>query len=104
MQLILSYFGSHLEKVKGHVMPFHSINIEGKKRVVNSYHDYGSFKAHKPLQIIGKSDDGVIEAIRHAYLPIHGIMWHPERNYPFHRSDQSLIHELFSTKLSALKN
>lgn len=95
MQLILSYFGSPLKEVIGHITSTHDILLNGKETHVNSYHHYGAFEVHPPLKIIGQAKDGVVEAVKHEHLPIQGIMWHPERNSPFTASDKKLLHDMF---------
>jgi len=96
MQLILSHFGFPLKKVKGHVGTWHTVDFATEKRQENSYHEYGAFEVRTPLKITGMAEDGVIEAVQHIHLPIHGIMWHPERNHPFNDSDVRLLHQIFA--------
>ena len=95
MQIILNHFGSVLKQVSGHVVNSHSILLEDRIVDVNSYHNYGAYEVTAPLKVIGKSEDGVIEAIEHDYLPIKGVMWHPERHQPFTLSDKNMITHLF---------
>ncbi len=97
MQMILNHFGSVLKQVSGHVGYSHLISLEDRSVEVNSYHNYGVYEVNPPLKIIGKAEDGVIEAIEHAYLPIKGVMWHPERHQPFTLSDKNMITHLFSS-------
>lgn len=62
---------------------------------VNSFHNFGI--THNDLgaslEPLAWSDDGVIEAFRHSYLPWLGIMWHPERENPFLTSDLELLYK-----------
>ncbi|MBR1598177.1 MAG: gamma-glutamyl-gamma-aminobutyrate hydrolase family protein [Lachnospiraceae bacterium] len=94
MQSILDYYGNELEAVSGHVALTHYItgNIEGE---VNSYHNQGCVKLiNDELEIMAKSEDGVIEAIRHRCYPIYGTMWHPERENPFSDRDKEILQHL----------
>lgn len=95
MQGIIQHFGACLEKVDGHVAVSHKISLEGQKCYVNSYHEFGALTVQKPLTVIGQAEDGVIEAVKHVSLPIQGIMWHPERNYPFADYDKTLLCNFF---------
>ncbi|WP_448567960.1 gamma-glutamyl-gamma-aminobutyrate hydrolase family protein [Thalassotalea ganghwensis] len=96
MQSILHYFGSQHSSVTGHVTKTMTINIDGERRSVNSYHNLGCYDAAPPLVVDGKANDGVIKAIHHPDLAIHGIMWHPERNQPFEQQDIELIKKVFN--------
>lgn len=81
MQKIAAFFGSSFYKIKNHVDCMHEININNKKLMVNSFHEY-SIKydsISSDFEIKGYSMDGVIEHIAHKYLPMVGMMWHPER-------------------------
>lgn len=46
--------------------------------IVNSYHHQAIDKLGKQLHVCAKSQDGCIEAIEHASLPIIAVQWHPE--------------------------
>jgi gamma-glutamyl-gamma-aminobutyrate hydrolase PuuD len=90
-QFVLDAFGVPLERVEGHVRSQHRIVLDGQPHVVNSYHQWGVRSLHAPLQVLARSEDGVIEAFTHAQLPIFGIMWHPERESPFNALDSALL-------------
>ncbi len=96
MQMIMHFFGSSLVRVEGHITPMHQIIYDGLPLQVNSYHEFGAFEVHEPLQVVGRADNGVIEAVRHVKLPIEGIMWHPEGNHPFIEFDKTLMIRLFT--------
>ncbi|MCB9092556.1 MAG: gamma-glutamyl-gamma-aminobutyrate hydrolase family protein [Halobacteriovoraceae bacterium] len=96
MQLILNYFGSILYRIEGHITPSHPVKLNEQTVNINSYHEYGTFEVKPPLKAIGRANDGVIEAVKHLYLPIQGIMWHPERNTPFKFVDTQLMKDIFS--------
>lgn len=96
MQSIQSYFQIRLEKVEGHVTPTQSIQVHGRRRNVNSYHQWGSRDLHSSFDVWASAEDGVVEGIRHLQHPIKGIMWHPERLTPFHSEDLILFQRHFS--------
>jgi gamma-glutamyl-gamma-aminobutyrate hydrolase PuuD len=98
MQLIQDHFGVKLKKVLNHVATTHTIEIDDKKTVVNSFHNYAAIDSTDDLEILGRSDDDVVEAIQHKHFPIRGIMWHPERNYPFEEFDVNLVKSFFTKK------
>lgn len=92
MQMIGDFLGAKLEKILEHAGTRHK--VFGKiKRDVNSYHNYGIKNLPIDVEIIAKSTDGVIEAFRHQCLT--GIMWHPEREYPFQQEDIALFRSVF---------
>ena len=95
MQSILDYFGCCLVKVDNHVAVRHSIYENNGTNVVNSYHNYGCIQlVGSCLQVLSRSNDGVIESVRHVTLPILGTMWHPEREYPFRECDIVMVKNL----------
>ncbi|MDP1574218.1 MAG: gamma-glutamyl-gamma-aminobutyrate hydrolase family protein [Coxiellaceae bacterium] len=95
MQRIQTYFGTVLKKIPGHIMEKQKIFIGGLEEEVNSYHHYGTTEHTNGFDILARSDDGVIKAIQHQYLPIKGIMWHPERYTNFKESDIKLLTNIF---------
>jgi N5-(cytidine 5'-diphosphoramidyl)-L-glutamine hydrolase len=90
-QLVLDAFGVPLERVPGHVGTRHRIALNGQSHLVNSYHQWGVRSLTSPLQVLARSEDGVIEAFAHEHLPILGVMWHPERESPFSALDSALL-------------
>ena len=78
--------GATLSKVSGHVHSRHKLNgiISSE---VNSYHNYAIKTCPKNYTVLAKTCDQSIEAIRHAWLPWEGWMWHPEREWGFARDD-----------------
>jgi putative glutamine amidotransferase len=98
MQLIQDHFGVKLKKVPNHVATTHSIKIDGEELQVNSFHNYAALDSIDALRVMGRSNDDVVEAIRHKHFPILGIMWHPERNSPFQEFDINFVKSVFSKK------
>ncbi|MGD9559022.1 MAG: gamma-glutamyl-gamma-aminobutyrate hydrolase family protein [Oscillospiraceae bacterium] len=96
MQSIVTFFGGSLRPVQGHVAVSHPV-AGGMARVVNSYHELAVDALPGVLKACAKSEDGLVEAVRHESLPILGIMWHPEREAAFNAQDIALFKEMFST-------
>lgn len=53
--------------------------LYGSEMTVNSSHHQAVMKCGKGLELMAKSEDGVIEAMYHKELPIFSVQWHPER-------------------------
>ena len=97
MQMILTQFGTALQKVEGHIRAEHTLSNGDK---VNSFHGWGAVECRRPLIPEAWSADGVLEAVIHQDWPwIHGIMWHPERYHPPRERDVQLIEEVFQLRL-----
>lgn len=90
-QLLLDAFGNRLERVAGHVGARHRLVVDGGEVEVNSYHQWGCRSLDAPLEVLARSEDGVIEAFFHPQLPLLGVMWHPEREAPFAELDGLLL-------------
>jgi putative glutamine amidotransferase len=66
----------------------HHVEVEGGSQLarivgsprfgVNSIHHQAVEHAAPELAVVGRADDGVIEAIEHPSLPVLGVQWHPE--------------------------
>jgi len=98
MQVIQQRFGIGLHRVKGHVLRRQLIRIEGEPREVNSFHHFAAFESQPPLDVWAVAEDGVVKAIRHSTQPITGIMWHPERCFPFSPADVALFRKVFKVE------
>ncbi|WMJ81321.1 gamma-glutamyl-gamma-aminobutyrate hydrolase family protein [Clostridium sp. MB40-C1] len=95
MQFIQDYFGVNLEKLHNHVAVEHEIKLGENNIVVNSYHSWGAKDTVSDLIVKACSKDKVIEAVKHKYYDIYGIMWHPERVSPFSESDIEFFEKAF---------
>ena len=95
MQMMAHWAGTSLRAVSGHVRTRHqltgTISCE-----VNSYHGYSLSACPDAFEVLARSEDGEIEAIRHCSLPWEGWMWHPEREDRFLADDIYRIKALFS--------
>lgn len=94
MQMMAHWAGTGLRAVNGHVRTRHQLNgkISG---TVNSYHGYSLSACPDAFEVLARSEDGEIEAIRHRLLPWEGWMWHPEREDRFAANDIHRIKALF---------
>ena len=64
MQVIQHYFDISLYPVEGHVQSQQVILVEDGFRVVNSYHNLGTRENIEPLEVLARSEDGMVKAIR----------------------------------------
>lgn len=104
LQLICQYFGSELERIEGHVACTHQISINSEApdalsslnevKEVNSYHEIGIKKVALPLKVAASAGSR-IEAVYHESESVYGIMWHPERELGFDRSNVKLLRDIF---------
>jgi putative glutamine amidotransferase len=94
MQMMAHWAGVDLCSVQGHVRTRHSLSgeIAGE---VNSYHSFSLADCPVDFEVIARSEDGEIEAVRHKSLPWEGWMWHPEREDKFSARDVQRIKFLF---------
>lgn len=79
LQLLAYRAGVMLHRVDGHVALEHAISTETGIETVNSFHRWGFDRPPPGFAVTAAAEDGTVEAMRHAVLPIAGIMWHPER-------------------------
>jgi putative glutamine amidotransferase len=94
MQMILDYFGCELQNVTDHVAVRHKINGKLGEMEVNSFHNQACLKAEEPLEVLAKTQDGVIEAVQCSEKHILATMWHPERETPFNNDDIERVQNL----------
>ncbi len=76
-QLMAVHQGGKIEKNHNHANTSHEVNGFYNLRV-KSFHNFVITDAPK-FNILARSEDGQIEALRHDFLPWEGWMWHPER-------------------------
>jgi gamma-glutamyl-gamma-aminobutyrate hydrolase PuuD len=95
MQMLGHYFGAEIKTVHGHVNIRHQLNgvIGGE---VNSFHNQSLSSIPKEFNVLARSFDGEIEAIRHHVFPFEGWMWHPEREKIFNDRDVTRLLEIFT--------
>lgn len=94
MQMLGHWSGVALKAVGGHVRTRH--RLSGRiVAEVNSYHSQSLAGCPQDFEVLARSEDGEIEAIRHLSLPWEGWMWHPEREADFASHDVQRIRQLF---------
>lgn len=94
MQMMAHWAGTALYSVQGHVRTRHCLSGEVAGEV-NSYHGFSLAACPEGFEVLARSEDGEIEAIRHQSLPWEGWMWHPEREEKFNARDVQRIKALF---------
>lgn len=104
LQVLVTHHGGDVMRIADHAGVRHALVIDksramplGPGREVNSYHKYGLSVGQLPpdLELGAMAPDGSVEAVAHRYLPQWGIMWHPEREHPFHPGDVELLEAIF---------
>ena len=96
MQVMASRANGRLHEISGHVKSRHS--LKGKiKREVNSFHNFSVKSLPQNFEVLARSMDGEIEAIKHQDLPMEGWMWHPEREECYVMQDVQRLKKIFST-------
>ena len=94
MQMMACWAGADLHSVLDHVGARHHLSGE-INCVVNSYHNFSLLRCPDDFEVLARSEDGEIEAIRHQFLPWEGWMWHPEREESFANHDVQRVKVLF---------
>lgn len=107
MQIINIYFGGdliqHLENSKEHEYigkdQVHETvagkgsfleKLYGERFAVNSAHHQGVDATGRGIEYIQFAPDGVVEGLKHSYLPVFGVQWHPERLCFDHRRQDAV--------------
>jgi putative glutamine amidotransferase len=82
--------------------PAEQLGADCDERIVNSFHEnaIASTELAGALEALAVSEDGLVEAAAHRSYPQIGVMWHPEREELFHRSDLQMIRTLFHFDIS----
>ena len=100
MQMMVIWSGGKLKRVKNHVSTSHHLHTDDISnkwpKIVNSYHEWGIIDCPKDFEIKAQTYDGVIEAVKHKYLPWEGWMWHPERESKVNEIEIKRIKKLFN--------
>lgn len=98
MQMINLFFKGSLKKIKNHIRTQNTIvSIDKKnKKKIKCFHGNGIKTLGLNLDELYRSLDGEIEAFIHKNKNILGIMWHPERNKVFEKSDIKLFKKFLS--------
>lgn len=104
MQMMNHFLGGTLCDLEAHVATRHELLVSSDDvlfrhhREVNSFHNRGMMSGDlaEGLEVRARaSADNSVEAFTHSTLPWVGIMWHPEREFPFHNNDISLMDSIF---------
>lgn len=67
----------------------------GRARLaVSSYHHQAIDQLGTGLRVVGRTDDGVIEAVEHENARVLAVQWHPEDDAAENRQDQALFDAL----------
>lgn len=98
MQVILDYYGCPLVDVKGHVAVRHALTGELDGITVNSFHNQACIDVSDSLEVLARTEDGVVEAVKAKNERILATMWHPERESVFVRDDIERVKRLFEKK------
>lgn len=75
MQVMAVWAGGELVPVDGHVARRHTVD----GREVNSFHALAVRAGVPGFKVEARAEDGTVEAISCWNAPMHGVMWHPER-------------------------
>lgn len=100
MQFIAHKFGAKIYKINDHVKNEHVIQAIGNDFkemtfTTNSYHNYG-VTLPKGFELLAQtSEENAVEAFANREKKIYGIMWHPERHFPFKVADYSFFNNIF---------
>lgn len=79
IQSINVFLGGTLKQnIFNHNNENHFINFSGENYLVNSFHHQSINKLANNLEILATSYDNEIEIIKHKFLPILGVQFHPE--------------------------
>ena len=82
MQMLALTRGGTLRPVAGHVASIHGLReaAPGLPSEVNSFHRFSVHRLGDGQEVLARSQDGFVEALRATDTPAAGVMWHPERS------------------------
>lgn len=103
LQMMSVWANASLVKVEAHAGVRHTIRAEIESEDlpanVNSFHNWGIEICPADFNVLAKSEDGLIEAIKHKTLPWEAWMWHPERETPFNIIDELRFRRLLNKRI-----
>lgn len=81
MQMLALDQGGALRPVSDHVSRIHRLReaAPGLPAEVNSFHRLSVHRLGHGQEVLARSQDGCVEALRATDAPAAGVMWHPER-------------------------
>lgn len=109
LQLLQKHCGGRVEDLVGrkHVGTRHRVRwVDGRTETdelefeVNSFHSKGIRELAPELEAVAADEDGWTEAARHRSAPVVAVMWHPEREHPYHERDAQLIRQALGLEVS----
>jgi len=99
MQMMAVQAGGSLVPLDAHVRTRHRLQTTQDSghwpNEVNSFHNFALANCPPGFVLTARSEDGAIEAMRHANLPWEGWMWHPERESDFSSVDLNRLQAVF---------
>ena len=103
LQLMNIFLGGKLDRVQGHVSKRHQVRFcfdqtnKFTTGYVNSFHNWGISQNSLAQKLIpcAYDDSNYIEAARHEKLNWLGMMWHPEREEKYQKTDLEMLQKLF---------
>jgi len=104
MQMIGVHAGAALCEAPGHRRVRHRLlgaAADTMERETNSFHAFSLASCPQGFEVLARSGDGQIEAIRHRARRWEGWMWHPEREARFDPRDLARLRALFGTAQGA---
>lgn len=104
MQMLQSYFGGSLEPVLSGAGAgiYHELSVTTENNThfsflnhisVNTYHNWGIAESAPGFTVFVRDSFGQIEGFFHSQYRIAGLMWHPEREYPYKKHDIQLMRQ-----------
>lgn len=97
---LVSVFGHHSGEGYQHEVSLEESRLReiiGKDKIkVNTYH-YQTVKESKCFSVVGRGEDGVIEALENSAHPFQiGVQWHPERMIDYDSDNRKIFEELIT--------